>query len=157
MAEMQNTWGGKREGAGRPKGWRKETSIQRKQHQVRAFDDEWSLIKEFMILCRKDIDSCRESVEALKRRVDGMKVEIRYYPKAEGAIVPELKELREETFVKDRAEVIEMAKEMELPPVADYAHIFLNGIEDVSIAVLSNGGIRDMESGDWIVEEPDED
>ena len=86
-----------------------------------------------------------------------MKVEIRYYPKAEGAIVPELKELREETFVKDRAEVIEMAKEMELPPVADYAHIFLNGIEDVSIAVLSNGGIRDMESGDWIVEEPDED
>lgn len=84
-----------------------------------------------------------------------MNVEIRYYPKTASAIDPELKELREETYVKDRAEVVEMAKKMELPPVADYAHIFLNRIEDVSIAVLSNGGVRDMESGDWIVEEPD--
>lgn len=49
-------------------------------------------------------------------------------------------------IAKDRTEVIEMAKKIELPPVADYAHIFLDGIEDVSIAVLSNGCIRDMKS-----------
>ena len=85
-----------------------------------------------------------------------MKVEIRYYQKTASAIDPELKQLRVEDYAKDREDVIEMAKKMELPTVADYAHIFLNGIEDVSIAVLSNGGVRDMESGDWIVEEPDE-
>ena len=85
-----------------------------------------------------------------------MKVEIRYYQKTASAIDPELKELRVEDYAKDRTDVIEMAKKMKLPPIADYAHIFFNGIEDVSIAVLNNGGVRDMESGDWIVEEPDE-
>lgn len=84
-----------------------------------------------------------------------MKVEIRYYQKTASAIDPELKELRVEDYAKDRTDVIEMAKKMELPPVADYAHIFLNGIEDVSIAVLSNGGVRDVENEEWIVDEPD--
>ena len=84
-----------------------------------------------------------------------MKVEIRYYPNVAGSISAELKELREETYVKDRAEVVEMAKKMELPPVADYAHIFINENEDASIAVLSNGGVRDVENEEWIVDEPD--
>lgn len=41
-------WGGKRAGAGRPKGTIKPVHNQRKQRQVRAFDDEWEVIKEFM-------------------------------------------------------------------------------------------------------------
>lgn len=85
-----------------------------------------------------------------------MKVEIRYYKEYASAIDPELKELREETYVKDRAEVVEMAKKMELPPAADYAHIFINGIEDASIAVLSNGGVRDVENEEWIIDEPED-
>ncbi len=40
--------GGARPGAGRPKGSVKPVHIQRKQRQVRAFDDEWEVIKEFM-------------------------------------------------------------------------------------------------------------
>lgn len=157
MILTEKTWGGKREGAGRPKGWRKAESQQRKQHQVRAFDDEWSLIKDFMHLCRKDIVTCRLAVKEIKRRVDGMKVEVRYYPRVEGSIVPELEELREESCAHSHAEIIKMVKRMELPPAADYAHIFLDGSDEPSIAVLSNGGVRDMESGDWIVDEPDDD
>ena len=80
----------------------------------------------------------------------------RYYPNVAGSIPAELKELREETYVKDRAEVVEMAKKMELPPAADYAHIFINGIDDASIAVLSNGGVRDVENEEWIVDEPED-
>ena len=40
-------WGGARLGAGRKVGWRKPVSEQRPQHQVRAFADEWELIKQF--------------------------------------------------------------------------------------------------------------
>jgi len=47
-----NTWGGKREGAGRKTGWRKESSEQRPGHQIRAFNDEWNLIKEFANLVK---------------------------------------------------------------------------------------------------------
>ena len=54
MTEHSNGWGGKRSGAGRPKGSTKEISVQRKQHQVRAFDDEWAMIKEFASIVKKD-------------------------------------------------------------------------------------------------------
>lgn len=84
-----------------------------------------------------------------------MKVEIRYYQKTASAIDPELKELRVEDYTKDRTDVIEMAKKIELPPAADYAHIFINGIEDASIAVLNNGGVMDVENEEWIVDEPE--
>lgn len=47
MEETKNTWGGKRTGAGRPVGTTKEVSVQRPQHQLRAFPDEWELIREF--------------------------------------------------------------------------------------------------------------
>ncbi len=49
-----NGWGGKRQGAGRPKGTTKDVSVQRKQHQVRAFDDEWEMIKAFATIVKKD-------------------------------------------------------------------------------------------------------
>ena len=52
--EEKPTWGGKRAGAGRPKGTTKNISIQRKQRQVRAFDDEWEIIKEFTKIVKKD-------------------------------------------------------------------------------------------------------
>ena len=47
MEEVKNAWGGKRAGAGRPVGTTKEVSVQRPQHQLRAFPDEWELIREF--------------------------------------------------------------------------------------------------------------
>lgn len=45
-------WGGKREGSGRPVGTTKE--IVRKTRSLRAFDDEWELIKEFTKIVKKD-------------------------------------------------------------------------------------------------------
>ena len=48
-----NNWGGKREGAGRKIGWRKENPCQRQHRQLRAFDDEWFAIKEFMKIVRE--------------------------------------------------------------------------------------------------------
>lgn len=45
-------WGGKREGAGRPVGWRKANPCQRKPHTVAAFDEEWALINRFAKLVK---------------------------------------------------------------------------------------------------------
>lgn len=50
---MTSGRGGARVGAGRPKGSTKEISNKRPQRQVRAFDDEWEVIKEFMKLVRR--------------------------------------------------------------------------------------------------------
>lgn len=47
---MANGWGGERERAGRPK----SANGVRKQHQIRAFDDEWEIIKEFVTIVKKD-------------------------------------------------------------------------------------------------------
>ena len=55
MAEEKiSGWGGRRAGAGRPKGSVKGSSDVRKQRQVRAFDDEWELIKEYAAIVKKD-------------------------------------------------------------------------------------------------------
>lgn len=54
MAGNNNGWGGKRAGAGRPKGTTKGYSVQRTPHQIRAFDDEWTIIKEFVAIVKKD-------------------------------------------------------------------------------------------------------
>lgn len=59
MAE-EKTWGGARKGAGRPKGTTKDVSQIRPQHQVRAFEDEWELIKEFAKIAKTDIDKARK-------------------------------------------------------------------------------------------------
>ncbi len=58
-----NNWGGKRKGAGRPKGTTKDVSLIRKQRQVRAFDDEWELIREFANIVKKD----RERAERMMK------------------------------------------------------------------------------------------
>nr|WP_325189813.1 hypothetical protein [uncultured Selenomonas sp.] len=45
--------GGTREGAGRPKGTTKPEGV-RKQRQLRAYDEEWEIIKEFSRILKKD-------------------------------------------------------------------------------------------------------
>lgn len=54
MAEDKTGWGGKRPGAGRPKGSFKAKSEQRKQHQLRATEDEWEVIKRFATIVKTD-------------------------------------------------------------------------------------------------------
>ena len=54
-------WGGKREGAGRPKGTTK--AIIRKQRSLRAFDDEWEMIKEFARIMKKDKASAQRFLD----------------------------------------------------------------------------------------------
>lgn len=46
--------GGKREGAGRPVGTTKEINTARPGRNIRAYDDEYVLIKEFMKIVRKN-------------------------------------------------------------------------------------------------------
>ena len=59
--------GGRRPGAGRPKGTTKDVSCQRKQRQVRAFDDEWEAIKEFMKVVRvRGVERGRAIIEQFK-------------------------------------------------------------------------------------------
>lgn len=58
-----NGWGGKRPGAGRPQGSTKGISVQRKQHQVRAFDDEWAMIKEFASIVKKDPERAKRMMK----------------------------------------------------------------------------------------------
>lgn len=63
----ESGWGGKRSGAGRPKGTTKEVSNQRPQHQVRAFDDEWEIIKAFATLVKKDKEKAMELMETINK------------------------------------------------------------------------------------------
>lgn len=64
----ENSWGGKREGAGRKTGWRKGYSEQRKQRQTRAHDDEWELIKRFERLVKHgDKEACLKALEELEK------------------------------------------------------------------------------------------
>ncbi|MBQ7477854.1 MAG: hypothetical protein IJT01_03000 [Selenomonadaceae bacterium] len=57
---MDNSWGGARKGAGRPKGTYKPGGT-RKQRQLRAFDDEWELIKQFDKLIKHgDREACEK-------------------------------------------------------------------------------------------------
>ena len=44
--------GGRREGAGRPKGTTKD--VVRKSRTLRAFDEEWEMIKQFAAIVKKD-------------------------------------------------------------------------------------------------------
>lgn len=83
-----------------------------------------------------------------------MKVTVKFYEKGFSGSAPEIESLQEEFEVTSRDEAIEYAKEMNLPASAEYAHIFVG--KDDPIAVTNNG-IRDMESGEWIVEPDEED
>lgn len=54
--------GGRPVGAGLPRG-------SRGIHQIRAYDDEWELIKEFQKLTRIDIDRCRLTLKVLTEEI----------------------------------------------------------------------------------------
>ena len=45
---------------------------------------------------------------------------------------------------------------MALPPVAAYAHVFVEDDEEPAFAVCDDGSIRDLVAGEWIVEPPDD-
>ncbi len=78
-----------------------------------------------------------------------MKAEVRFYEKGFASTeVPEIKELREEVEVASKDELVETAKEVELPAAAEYAHIFVAGEPVIGI---TSDGIRDFESDEWIV------
>lgn len=58
--------GGKREGAGRKVGWRKEYPEQRPRRGLVAFDDEWALIKKFADqLKHGDKQKCIDFIKSL--------------------------------------------------------------------------------------------
>ena len=51
---------------GRPFGWRKPEGV-RKQRQMRAYDDEWQLVKEFVKLLREHgVDETRKILDSVK-------------------------------------------------------------------------------------------
>lgn len=59
----EKQWGGKREGAGRPKG--KTAAGERKGRNIRAFDDEWELIKQFAKIVKTDRQRAEELLKLL--------------------------------------------------------------------------------------------
>ena len=60
---MTNGHGGQREGAGRPKGWRKPEGT-REQHQIRAYADEWTLIQAFARMVKHGRrDECEKFIQ----------------------------------------------------------------------------------------------
>ena len=59
----ENSWGGARQGAGRPKGTVKGESVVRGQHQLRAFADEWEIIKEFARILKKDPERAKRMMK----------------------------------------------------------------------------------------------
>jgi hypothetical protein len=63
MEETANTHGGKRKGAGRPKGTVKGFSEARPQHQVRAYEEEWAVIKAFAEIVKKDPERAARMME----------------------------------------------------------------------------------------------
>ncbi len=68
MDEVKGTWGGARKGAGRPKGaTNKEPKEVRPQHQLRAFADEWEMIKAFAKLTKQvPKEECLLALKALE-------------------------------------------------------------------------------------------
>lgn len=83
-----------------------------------------------------------------------MKATVKFYPANDSGCVPEIESLTEEFEVESREKLIEYAKDLQLPASVEYAHCFIEGSDD-PIAVIQDG-VRDMESGEWIIE-PDED
>ncbi|WP_302801667.1 hypothetical protein [Mitsuokella multacida] len=86
-----------------------------------------------------------------------MKAVIRYYGRVLGPLGLELDALRGEVAdVKDRPALVEYLKRMALPPVAAYAHVFVEDDEEPAFAVCDDGSIRDLVAGEWIVEPADD-
>ncbi len=59
MKERNNGWGGAREGAGRPK----NANGARKQHQVRAYNDEWEIVRAFIKIMRVDREAAEQFIK----------------------------------------------------------------------------------------------
>lgn len=59
--EKHPNWGGAREGAGRP--LTSPEGVPRKQHQLRASESEWELIRAFAAIVKKD----RERAERMMK------------------------------------------------------------------------------------------
>ena len=57
----KTTWGGRREGAGRPVGTKK--AITRKTRSIAAFDDEWEMIRQFSKIVKKDKDTAKKILD----------------------------------------------------------------------------------------------
>lgn len=71
MEDVKGSWGGKRAGAGRPKGSTKEDSNICKQHQVRAHEEEWELIQRFARLVKHvSKEECEKALEKLEAKVN---------------------------------------------------------------------------------------
>ena len=52
---------------GRPVGWRKDKSEMRPQHQVRAYPEEWQLIKKFADLVKHgEFEKCKKFISAFE-------------------------------------------------------------------------------------------
>ena len=52
---------------GRPVGWRKENPLQREVRSLRAFDDEWQVIRDFVKLLREHgVDETRKILDSVK-------------------------------------------------------------------------------------------
>lgn len=83
-----------------------------------------------------------------------MKAEVRFYEKGFASVeVPEIKELREELEVASKDDLVELAKGVELPASAEYAHVYVDGEPVIGI---TDDGIRDFEEDKWVVEPEDE-
>ena len=61
------------QGGGSGKGGRPVGSVsargQRDIHQIRAYDEEWEVIKDFMKLTRIDVDKCRLAVRMMQSEI----------------------------------------------------------------------------------------
>lgn len=79
-----------------------------------------------------------------------MKATVKYYESGFSGPAPEIDDLEETMEVNCKEELVLYAKYLELPENAEYAYIYYDGAEE-PIAVTRNG-IRDMSSGDWLVE-----
>ena len=84
-----------------------------------------------------------------------MKIQIRYYERVGGPLVPEIEALRDGFDVKDMPALVGILKAMSLPPAASYAHVYVDGGAAL-FAVCDDGSIRDLGAGEWIVEPPDD-
>lgn len=82
-----------------------------------------------------------------------MKAEVRYYEKGFSSEAPEIKELREDLEVADKNELVEAAKEVELPASAGYAHIY---VDEEPVIGIGHGCVRDIETDEWIIEPEDD-
>lgn len=73
-----------------------------------------------------------------------MNATIKFYEKGFASVeVPEIEELREYIEVASKDELIGVAKGVDLPVVAEYAHIYVDGEPVIGI---TSDGIRDFES-----------